>query len=95
MTLEEFIGPSQISEKFSIRGDDVDYEPLWAIAEDKAAWRPAVWSDGAYTIHELDGFEPEGTFILVHDYDEVVGFYMDARAGSMKASIVVTACPST
>jgi hypothetical protein len=80
MTLNDFTKPPMIGENFSINGRrDDDYDCLWECAGDPESLRPAVWSNGMYSIHELIDFEPEGTFTLVHQSTGPVGFYMDAQ----------------
>lgn len=79
MTIDEFTGPAMVAEKFSIDGrKDEDYETLWIYAEDQDCLRPAVWGSDSYSIHEIEDYHPEGTFVLLYN-GKPVGFYTDAQ----------------
>jgi hypothetical protein len=68
-----------VSEAFSIDGRaDPDYEILWDFAAERRLRFP-IWFQDGYSVAELEGYEPEGTFILLHEIEGPVGFYTDAQ----------------
>jgi len=79
LSADDFIGEALVSEAFSIDGRaDSDYELLWEFAAERRLRFP-VWFDEEYSVAELEDYEPEGTFILLHEIEGPVGFYTDAQ----------------
>ena len=80
LTADEFTGPNFVADVFSIDGrDDECYEVLWEWAEEPANRRFPVWSHDGYSICEIEGYNPEGTFALLDPNGKPVGFYTSAQ----------------
>lgn len=81
LTQDEFIGPAIIKGQFAIDGRlEPEYEWIWSAAEDEMNLGfPVHITDDGYMIREIIDYEPEGTFVLVDQYGEACGFYMEGQ----------------
>ena len=78
MTLEKFIGPVLINDRFAINGrSDEDFDWIWEI--DPLEYLATWIGDSGYSVRPLPDCEPEGIVILTDPENVTCGFYMDAQ----------------
>lgn len=78
-SLDDFIGPSIVSETFAIDGEDEEYAHLWADLRESGPYLPVMTSQDGWTVRWLSDWNPEATLGLYDESGEAKGFYMGAQ----------------